>query len=127
MGSSSSVPIMSIIAKADATTISILLVTTFFSVVCVAIILSKIRSYGALSRRNADFLERFNRTPHFADIVIAPEGRGILENVCRAGLSEFNRILKSLMNQKMENVSSFYVESQFSIFFSRFSAESSQH
>lgn len=103
--------------KADMMTWFILAVTSFFSVVSIAIIVMKAKSFSRIGRRNRLFLDQFNAVPSFADVSVEPDpaAAGTLENVCRVALSEFNRVLKSLMGQKHDKISSFYIESQFSI------------
>ncbi|OGS37513.1 MAG: hypothetical protein A2293_12690 [Elusimicrobia bacterium RIFOXYB2_FULL_49_7] len=105
------------IAKADMMTLFILSVISFFSVGSLAVIVIKLKAFRQTAAHNARFLSTFNQASDFATVTVSPmpEKCGTLENVCRAGLSEFNRVLKSLMHQSQDKISSFFIESQFSI------------
>jgi biopolymer transport protein TolQ len=95
----------------------ILMATTIFSIMALAVILQKVRLYRRERERNLAFLRLFNAKTNLQDIALTrdAEQSGILENICRTGILEFNRMLESVLSYTKENPSTFFIESQFSI------------
>lgn len=95
----------------------ILFLTSCFSVMTLAVIIQKIRMYRRERARNTAFLAIFNQTPNLQDMDLHnnPSQSGVLENICRTGLVEFNRLLESVLSHPRETMSGVFIESQFSI------------
>ena len=114
---SSSLFIFDMIAKSGPFASFILLFTTAFSVVSFAVIFQKWKQTQKIKQQNRDFLKQFNAVAHISDLKISPDqsSSGFLENISRIGLSEFNRLLKTVMSHPKDSVNSFFIETQFSI------------
>jgi biopolymer transport protein TolQ len=63
------------------------------------------------------FLRKFNSSEKFSEVVLNPDKNscGSLENVCRTGITEFNRLLETVLTHNRGKVNTFFIESQFSI------------
>ncbi len=95
----------------------ILFLTTVFSVMALAVIIQKVRMYRRERAKNKAFLYQFNNAEKLQDIQLNNDASmsGVLENICRTGISEFNRLLESILSYPKDTMSSIFIESQFSI------------
>ena len=95
----------------------ILFLTTIFSVMALAVIIQKVKMYRRERGRNLAFLRLFNNADNLQEITLGPDATqsGLLENVCRTGIMEFNRLLESVLSHPRDTMSSIFIESQFSI------------
>jgi biopolymer transport protein TolQ len=95
----------------------ILFLTTIFSVMALAVIIQKVKMYRRERARNMAFLYLFNNADTLQDIAIRQDAAqcGILENICRTGILEFNRLLESVLSHPRDTMSGIFIESQFSI------------
>jgi biopolymer transport protein TolQ len=95
----------------------ILFLTTIFSVMALAVIIQKVKLYRKERAKNTAFLNMFNNAENLQDIVLNNNAAqaGTLENICRTGLLEFNRLLESVLSHPRDTMSSIFIESQFSI------------
>ncbi|MFH0921380.1 MAG: MotA/TolQ/ExbB proton channel family protein [Fibrobacterota bacterium] len=113
----SNVPVLEMLAKSGAFARFVLLFTSFFSVLTIAIVIQKMRFYKKIFGANKNFLALFNRAKTLPEVPIGTdrEKSGILENICRTGVGEFNRLLESVLSHPRDSINSFYIETQFSI------------
>jgi len=95
----------------------ILLLTSGFSVMALAVIIQKIRLYKRERAKNTAFLYLFNSADNLQDIQLNKDSgqSGVLENICRTGISEFTRLLDSVLSHPKDTMSAIFIESQFSI------------
>ena len=95
----------------------ILFLTTVFSIMALAVIIQKVRMYRRERAKNKAFLYQFNNAEKLQDIQLNNDvsKSGVLENICRTGISEFNRLLESILSYPKDTMSSIFIESQFSI------------
>ena len=113
----SNVPVFEMLAKSGPFARFVLLFTTVFSIMTIAIVIQKLRYYKRVFAANRAFLALFNRAKTLPEVPLSNdrEKTGILENVCRTGVGEFNRLLESVMSHPRESINSFFIETQFSI------------
>jgi biopolymer transport protein TolQ len=82
-----------------------------------AVIIQKFRLYKRERGRNTAFLYLFNSADNLQDIPLNKDAgqSGVLENICRTGISEFTRLLDSVLSHPRDTMSAIFIESQFSI------------
>ncbi|MBL8027006.1 MAG: MotA/TolQ/ExbB proton channel family protein [Fibrobacteres bacterium] len=109
--------ILSMILKSGPFATLIILTTTVFSVITLAVIIIKLRDYKRAAAKNREFVAKFNSAKNLQALVLNPnhEESGSLENISRTGIMEFNRLLESVLAHPKERINSFFMESQFLI------------
>lgn len=109
--------IISMVLKSGPFALLIIASTTFLSVVTLAVVILKIKSYRRVVARNAEFIEKFNNAKNLQALHVSPSRieDAMLENICRTGLLEFNRLLESVLAHPKDRINSFFMESQFLI------------
>jgi biopolymer transport protein TolQ len=112
-----STQIISMVLKSGPFALLIIFSTTLLSIVTLAVVILKIKSYRRVIARNAEFIEKFNNAKNLQALHISPNpvDGAMLENICRTGLVEFNRLLESVLAHPKDRINSFFMESQFLI------------
>ncbi len=112
-----STSIFSLVFKSGPFAFLIIVATTIFSIVSLAVIILKVKHFRRLATINSHFLAQFNGTKNLQAIKISANHKecGMLENICRTGIAEFNRLLESVINHPKDRINSFFMESQFLI------------
>jgi biopolymer transport protein ExbB/TolQ len=109
--------IISMVLKSGPFAFLVIVSTTLLSVTTLAVVILKVRSYRKIVARNAAFIAKFNNAKNLQALHVNNnvEESGMLENICRTGLLEFNRLLESVLAHPKDRINSFFMESQFLI------------
>ncbi len=112
----SGIPILTLVKQSGSFALFILFIISALSILCWAVILRKILAYKKAKENNKAFIRQFNKRDSLKDVIMRKDFESFtpMENICRTGILEFERLLKSAIS-KGEKIKSIFVQSQFEI------------